>query len=50
VRGRSVNEIADKLFISNKTVSTHKARLMQKLDCQNSMQLIRYAIFHGLVE
>lgn len=50
VRGRSVNEIADRLFISNKTVSTHKARLMQKLDCQNSVQLIRYAISHGLVE
>jgi DNA-binding NarL/FixJ family response regulator len=50
VRGRSVNEIADRLFISNKTVSTHKARLMQKLECQNSVQLIRYAISHGLVE
>lgn len=50
VRGKSVNEIADELSISNKTVSTHKARLMQKLNCDNSMQLIRYAISHRLVE
>ena len=31
VAGRSVNEIADKFHISNKTVSTHKARMMDKL-------------------
>jgi DNA-binding NarL/FixJ family response regulator len=50
VRGHSVNEIADELSISNKTVSTHKVRLMQKLDCQNNAQLIRYAVSHHLVE
>jgi DNA-binding NarL/FixJ family response regulator len=50
VRGRSVNEIADELSISNKTVSTHKVRLMQKLNCQNNAQLIRYAVSYRLVE
>ncbi|MFL9913406.1 response regulator [Paraburkholderia sp. RL17-337-BIB-A] len=50
VRGRSVNEIAEELSISNKTVSTHKARLMQKIDCQSTVQLVRYAMSHQLTE
>jgi len=49
-RGRSVNDIADELFISNKTVSTHKARLMQKLNFQSNAELVRYAADHGLIE
>lgn len=48
VRGRSVNEIADELVISNKTVSTHKSRLMQKLNLQNNAELVRYGVEHGL--
>lgn len=50
VRGKSVNDIADELSISNKTVSTHKARLMQKLGFQNNADLVRYGIEHHLVE
>jgi DNA-binding NarL/FixJ family response regulator len=50
VRGRSVNEIAEELVISNKTVSTHKARLMQKMQCSNNAQLVRYAILHSLLD
>jgi DNA-binding NarL/FixJ family response regulator len=50
VRGRSVNEIAEELVISNKTVSTHKARLMQKMRCDNNAQLVRYAISHSLLD
>ena len=50
VRGRGVNEIADELSISNKTVSTHKVRLMQKLNCKNNAQLIRYAVSYHLIE
>jgi DNA-binding NarL/FixJ family response regulator len=49
-KGRGVNEIAQELFISNKTVSTHKARLMQKLNFQNNAELVRYAADHGLIE
>ncbi|MBI1174649.1 MAG: response regulator [Sideroxydans sp.] len=48
--GRGVNEIATDLFISNKTVSTHKARLMQKMNFQSNAELVRYAADHGLVE
>jgi DNA-binding NarL/FixJ family response regulator len=50
VRGKSVNQVADELSISNKTVSTHKARLMQKMNFQNNADLVRYAITHNLIE
>lgn len=49
-KGKGVNEIALELFISNKTVSTHKARLMQKMNFQNNADLVRYAADHGLIE
>jgi DNA-binding NarL/FixJ family response regulator len=49
VRGKSVNEIAEELVISNKTVSTHKARLMQKLNLQNNAELVRYGVEQHLV-
>ena len=43
-QGRTVNEIASDLSISNKTVSTHKANLMQKMNFSNNVDLIRYAL------
>lgn len=49
-RGTSVNEIAGELAISNKTVSTHKARLMQKMNFRSNADLVRYGIAHDLVE
>jgi DNA-binding NarL/FixJ family response regulator len=49
VGGTSINKIAEELLISNKTVSTHKARLMQKMDIQSNAELVRYAVAHGLV-
>lgn len=45
--GKGVNEIAAELCISNKTVSTHKARLMEKLNLGNTADLVRYAMAHG---
>lgn len=50
VRGMSVNDVAEELLISNKTVSTHKARLMLKMNFRNNAELVRYAVAHGLVE
>lgn len=47
--GSSLNEIGEKLNISAKTVSTHKMRLMQKLDLDNNAALMRYAMRHGLI-
>jgi DNA-binding NarL/FixJ family response regulator len=49
VRGDSVNEIASALVISNKTVSTHKSRLMQKLGLGNNAELVRYGVEHALI-
>lgn len=47
--GRGVNEIAEQLCISNKTVSTHKTRLMEKLNVESTAELVRYALQHGLI-
>jgi len=49
-RGFSINKIADELVISNKTVSTHKSRLMQKMAFDSNAELVRYAVAQGLVE
>ncbi len=46
--GHGVNDIASMLAISNKTVSTHKMRLMEKLNLANLADLIRYALAHGI--
>jgi DNA-binding NarL/FixJ family response regulator len=48
LRGMGVNEIARELSISNKTVSTHKIRLMKKLGVDSNADLVRYALKHGL--
>lgn len=46
--GKGVNEIAEQLCISNKTVSTHKTRLMEKMNLGSTAELVRYALAHGL--
>jgi DNA-binding NarL/FixJ family response regulator len=48
VAGASVTEIAQRLNLSVKTVSTHKTHLMHKLGVHNPAELVRYAIRHGL--
>jgi DNA-binding NarL/FixJ family response regulator len=48
--GVSVTSIAGQLNLSVKTVSTHKANLMQKMSLNNSSELVRYAIRHGLTD
>lgn len=50
VRGTTITDIADRLNLSVKTVSTHKARIMQKMSMTNQAELIRYAIGHRLVD
>jgi len=44
VRGESLTEIGRKLCLSPKTVSTYRARLLNKLDLKNNAELIRYAL------
>lgn len=50
VAGKSVNEIAEQLFISNKTVSTHKTHLMEKMNFHNVADMVRYAMQHRLAD
>jgi DNA-binding NarL/FixJ family response regulator len=50
VRGLTNQEIADKLVISPSTVQTHRTRILQKLDLETTVDLVRYAIRHGLIE
>lgn len=48
-KGLSNQEIADKLFISRRTVDGHKANLIQKTGSKNIVDLLVYAIKRGLV-
>jgi DNA-binding NarL/FixJ family response regulator len=47
-RGQPLNEIAEELHLSAKTVSTYKARLMEKMGFANNAELVRYAAAHKL--
>jgi len=46
----STQEIADKLFISFRTVENHRQRLLQKLDVKNTVGLVKVAIQAGLIK
>jgi DNA-binding NarL/FixJ family response regulator len=48
--GKTVKEISKLLSLSIKTVSTHRARILKKMDMKNSAQLTHYAIKHNLVD
>jgi len=43
-------EIADKLFISVRTVETHKNHIMQKLNLKTSVDLVKFAIRNNIIE
>jgi two-component system invasion response regulator UvrY len=45
--GKTLSEMADQLMLSIKTVSTYRARLLEKLNAQNNADLIHYAISNG---
>jgi two-component system, NarL family, response regulator NreC len=47
--GLTSRQIAEKLFLSFRTVNTHRANLMAKLDIHDTAGLVRYAINTGLV-
>ena len=48
--GLTNKKIAEKLFISVKTVDTHRTRILQKLGAHTAADLVRYAIKIGLIE
>ena len=48
VSGAPLTDIGEDLHLSVKTISAHKARILQKLGLSNQSELVRYAIAHGL--
>lgn len=49
-RGLSTQEIADELFLSKRTVDTHRANILEKTGSKNTASLVVYAIKNNLVE
>lgn len=49
-RGASIKEIAEKLHLSPKTVSTYRARILLKMDLKTNADLTRYAVDHALID
>jgi len=47
--GKTVTEIAGELTLSPKTISTYRARVLEKLGVKNSAAIVQYAIRNGLV-
>jgi len=48
--GKSNKEIADKLFISTKTVDTHKYHILKKLKLKNTAEMVLYAVKNKIIE
>ena len=48
IEGKPTKEIAREMMISVKTAENHRARLMEKLEVDNSVMLVRYAVHKGL--
>ncbi|MCB2219567.1 MAG: response regulator transcription factor [Bacteroidetes bacterium] len=48
--GKSNNEMADLLFISSRTVESHKNHIMQKLGLKSTVELIKFAIKNHIIE
>ena len=50
VRGTGLTAIGEELSLSVKTVSTHKSHILAKMNMSSQVDLVRYAIEHGLVD
>jgi two-component system, NarL family, invasion response regulator UvrY len=48
--GKTITEIARELTLSVKTISTHRSRILEKLNLRTTAELIRYALEHSLAE
>jgi DNA-binding NarL/FixJ family response regulator len=49
VNGKTSTEIATLLHLSAKTISSHKSRILQKMNCSSLAELVRYAVAHELL-
>jgi len=48
--GFTGRQIAEKLFISERTVDTHRTHVRNKTRCRNTAELTRYAMEHGCLD
>ena len=48
--GKTLTQIAESLNLGVATVSTYRARLLEKMGLRSTAELIRYAIAHQLIE
>ncbi|MGA8232576.1 MAG: LuxR C-terminal-related transcriptional regulator [Candidatus Acidiferrales bacterium] len=48
--GKTSKEVATILGLSTKTVETHRAQIMRRLDCHSVSELVRYAIRNNIVQ
>lgn len=48
--GKTVKEIGEELFLSVKTISTYRSRILEKMKMRTNAELTHYALKHGLVE
>ena len=49
-RGKSVTEVSKELFISDKTVSTHRIHILKKMEMKKNAELTMYALKNNLIE
>ena len=49
-KGKRIKYIADELYISPKTVSTYRSRILEKMKMRNNEEIIRYAIDNHLID
>lgn len=47
--GLSYNDIAERLFISKRTVESHKKNILEKLELKSTIDLVKYAILNGII-
>jgi DNA-binding NarL/FixJ family response regulator len=48
--GKTIQEIGEALFLSARTVSTYRARLLEKMNMKSNTERLRYALEHKLIE
>ncbi len=48
--GKTLKQIADELSLSEKTISTYRARIMEKMNMKKNTELVRYCMQHSLLE
>ena len=48
--GKSIKEISNEIHLSDRTISTYRTRILQKLHLDNNAQIVRFAITNGIIE